>query len=135
MKAIDVESVVGEQTALIVLKETGVKYTAQTGGIGCYHPESEGYVISLGSFMQDFDTCVYGCFYIHLDIESQERLMKAVNRYCETNAPIGRVIRFDESRISEAMEGWIPVILKGSLMFPDINFNGEKGFIHNFNCD
>lgn len=99
------------------------------------HPEAEGYLLSLGSFMQDFDTCEYGCLYIDRDVESQKKLRDAVNEYCEDNQPYGDLMRFDDSRILEALEGWIPVVLNGSLRFPEITFNGERGFIHNFNCD
>ena len=135
MTLIEIESVVGDDTGLVVLAPTGVNYTAQCGGMACMHPEVEGYLLSLGSFMQDFDTCEYGCLYIDRKIESQKKLRDAVNEYCEVNKPYGDLIQFDDSRMSEAMEGWIPVVLNGSLRFPEITFNGEKGFIHNFNCD
>ena len=135
MTLIEIESVVGDDTGLVVLAPTGIKYTAQCGGMACMHPEAEGYLLSLGSFMQDFDTCEYGCLYIDRNVESQKKLRDAVNEYCEDNQPYGELIRFDDSRMSEVMEGWIPVVLNGSLRFPEITFNGEKGFIHNFNCD
>lgn len=136
MEAIEVESVVGEdQTALIVLKNTGVTYTAQCGGLACMHPKAEGYVISLGTFMQDFDTCEYGCCYIDQDEGHQNELMEAVNAYCNNELPIHRMIRFDESRKSEALEGWIPVILNGHLRYQGVTFENDRGFIHNFNCD
>jgi hypothetical protein len=135
MKAIEIESVVCDGTALIVLHPTGIKYTAQCGGMGCTHPEAEGYVFGLGKFMQDFDTCEFGCHYMDRDVKYRNALRDAVNQYCQDNPPFGNWIRFDDSRINEAQEGWIPVVLNGSFGFPEITFNGERGFIHNFNCD
>ena len=134
---IEVESVVGEDsTALIVLHATGVIYTAQCGGMACTHPKAEGYVLSLGSFMQDFDTCQYGCLYIDRDEKHQRELMAAVNKYCNMdNSSLGKVIRFDESSISQAQEGWIPVILNGHWPYHNVTFDNDSGFIHNLNCD
>jgi len=54
---IGVEAVMSEETPLIILKETGILYTAQCGGIGCTHPQADGYVLGLGKFAQDFDDC------------------------------------------------------------------------------
>jgi hypothetical protein len=137
MKAIETDAVVGEGcTALIILKDTGVKYTAQCGGTGCTHPEAEGYLLGLGDFMQDFDTCEYGCNYMDRDVKYQYELMNAVNEYCEKNGgALGDAIRFDESRITEAQEGWMPVILNGVWPYHNVIFQNDKGFIHNFNCD
>lgn len=136
MTLIEIESVVGDNTALVVLAPTGVKYTAQCGGMACTHPEAEGYLLNLGGFMQDFDTCEYGCLYIDRDERHQKELRNATNEYCEDDDSIwGDVMRFDDSRITDAQEGWIPVTLNGSLRFPEITFNNDRGWVHNFNCD
>lgn len=137
MISIDVDAVVGyHSTALIVCASTGIFYEAQCGGMACTHPKAEGYVISLGDFMQDFDTCEFGCFDMDQDPLNRIELMEAANKYCASGeSSFHKAIRFDYDRIEEAQEGWIPVKLNGKFRFPEIEFVNEIGFIHNFNCD
>jgi hypothetical protein len=62
--------------------------------------------------------------------------MEAFNAYCVSEGgPLGNAIRFDESRISEAQEGWIPVVLNGKWPYHNVTFENDRGFLHNWNCD
>lgn len=137
-KVIDIEYVVGEdQTALIVLEKTGVFYTAQCGGLGCTHPEAEGFVINVGRFASSFDTCKYGCSYLDMPecAEDRKTLAADFDNYAKEETKSWRwKIAFDWSRIDETQEGWIPVLLNGKVedMF---EFENSPGFIHNGNCD
>lgn len=129
--------VTGNLTALIILKRTGVHYSAQCGGIGCTHPTVEGFVFAIGEFAQDFDDCSFGCHYISGDHDVQMKLGSAFDAYCVEKCKDWRwQIRFDFERVAEVQEGWIPVICNGVVdQFYDFALINAKGFIHNGNCD
>jgi len=139
-KIVSLERVVGwDDTALVLLKKTGVWYTAQCGGVSCTHPHAEGYAISIRDFAQDFDDCSYGCQYIgHKDnSEARMKLGKDFDTYCREKTKSWKwSIRFDFERVEETQEGWLPVIVNGMVDdFDDFIFENERGFIHNGNCD
>lgn len=134
--SIGVDSVLYDSTPLIILRETGIFYTAQCGGVSCTHPTAEGFVVSLGNFAQDFNDCAFGCQYISRDPVAQLKLAKAFDEYCIKEMQGMRFeIRFDFERINELQEGWIPVIINGFLSDCDVEFSNAKGIIHNGNCD
>lgn len=139
MIVIDVDHVVNDNTALIVLENTGVYYTAQCGGIGCSHPRAEGFVLQIGEFAQDFDDCSYGCSYLNLPSYKgqREKLANDFDLYCQEQTRSWRwKIRFDFDRLDEIQEGWLPVIINGVLdEFEGTKFNNQKAIIHNGNCD
>lgn len=129
---IDVDRV-SDGTALIIAFPTGVTYTAQCGGIGCYHPTCEGFVLSLGSFMQNFDDCSYGCHHIQdLSEEEKKKLAKDIDHaILKESGNWSMKILFDYDRINQLMEGWWPVVINGL-----DDWGGTlRGFIHTGNCD
>lgn len=116
--AIALDRVVSEgETAIIVTAPTGIKYTAQCGGIGCTHPEAEGFVFSLGSFAQDFDQCALGCVYLHgMDREVKEEFASKFNQYVNDYVSANQThftMCFDFDNIDLLQEGWIPVVFVG----------------------
>jgi len=131
-----------QQTIGIVLSETGVKYTAQCGGVGCWHPVAEGFAIFFGDFAQDFDDCKFGCHTIGYPENKQARsklglaFQEYCNDYLKKNKNLKYSIHFDFSEINETIEGWIPAIITG--MFDEWNecyFDNCKIIIHAGNCD
>lgn len=136
---IDVDDVVDEYTALIVLAKTGIKYTAQCGGMGCTHPEAEGFVLPLAEFAQDFDDCSYGCWNLQYPEFEENRNNLAIdfNTYCRIKLKKYRWqhidIQFDMSRINQLQEGWIPVLMSGKYL--GIEFDNTQCIVHNGNCD
>lgn len=134
---VPIDSVCGESTPLIILKNTGVFYTAQCDGLNCSHLAAEGYVISIGNFAGDFDECSFGCSYISQDLEVQMKLGDAFDLYCIERCDGWRwKIRFDFERVKEVREGWIPVICNGTVDdFYDFELVNAKGIIHSGNCD
>lgn len=128
-----------DDTALIVLAPTGISYTAQCDGLACSHPEAEGFVLNVGEFASDFDTCKYGCADLSRPDgeEMRQKLAEDFDKYAKEETAYWRYkIRFDWSRIDQTMEGWIPVLLNGKLdAFLDFEFKDAPGFIHNGNCD
>ena len=134
---ISVDEVTHDITPLIILKHTGVFYTAQCGGMECQHPQAEGFVIGIGMFAQDFDDCSFGCQHIHHEPKRQKKLAEAFDAYCRERTKNWRwKIRADFERTHEFMEGWLPVIVDG--MFDDFYrtyFDNLRGIIHTGNCD
>lgn len=124
---------VTENTALIVLRHTGVKYDVQVGGMICNHPNPEGFVIDLGNFLEYFDSCPYGCSWLDQQPDKQLELGKDLDAIlrAETDKWTYQV-RFDFTRVKETQEGYFPVVITGKLDGQDFN---EKGFIYNGNCD
>lgn len=128
-----VDSIVSDGTVLIVSYPTGILYTAQCGGIGCRHPECEGFVLSLGSFASDFDDCSYGCHHIE-DLDSEDKLKLARdidNVLISESAKYRYHIGFDFDRINQLMEGWWPVTIHKLDDWEGV----LRGFLHIGNCD
>lgn len=135
---LDVEMVVGHNTALLIQYPTRIKYEVQAGGIGCTHPTCEGFCLNIGSLGQDFDDCSYGCYWIDDNKEIQKKLANDLEKYLEINTKYWRYqISFDYDRLDELQEGWWPVIVigeidGGSIATKNVNW---KGYIHTGNCD
>ena len=133
---IDIENVVGENTAVIVLHPTGVLYSAQCDGLACSQAEAEGYVLPFGDFGQDFGDCGFGCHHLSRPEFAEERkeLAEAINemavKYCESYAC---KFTFDYLRIDELKEGWWPMLLSGT--FFGIKYNNQPVIVCAGNCD
>jgi hypothetical protein len=127
---------VTEGTVLILSHPTGVKYEAQCMGVGCWHPQYEGFVLSLGTFMRDFDDCSYGCYHIQDMPESQRKLADDLNKeFLEKTSKWRYQITFDYDRLVDLMEGWWPVIVSGKIDDWNKTEGTFKGIIHTGNCD
>ena len=135
---LDVEMVVGENTALLISYPTKINYEVQAGGLGCTHPTCEGFCLSVGNLGQDFDDCSYGCHHIDQDEDLQKKLAKALEQYLEERTKGWRYqILFDYDRLNELQEGWWPVVVIGKInggILPTDKVNW-KGYVHTGNCD
>lgn len=133
---IDVDNVTGEYPSLIVEWPTGIKYTAQTGGIGCDHPVCEGFVMGLPQLFEKFDDCSYGCHHLWEMEDARIKLADDLDIFFKDNHY--DYLQIDRSRLKDLTEGWWPVIISREL--GDHFMNGThpgpfKGFIHTGNCD
>lgn len=125
-----------ESSALILEHKTGVYYTAQCDGIGCSHPAYEGILLDFGSSFEEFDDCDFGCNHIS-DADNHEGRLKLAAEldkiFKEHHQKLTYKISFDYDRINDLMEGWWPIIFKGSYF--DVDYGERKGIIHTGNCD
>lgn len=139
---LDASEIVGEdQIPLILLAPTGIVYTAQCGGVGCTHPEAEGFVIGLrANFEQEINDCTYGCAHLSDQDEGGRKLREKLARdlhffLFEASSDWNFKIEFDFERIDLLQEGWWPVVVIGEFdKFYGTHLN-HKGFIHIGNCD
>jgi hypothetical protein len=128
--AIDLDSFEADDL-VIVLKKTGVIYTAQTGGLCCNHPTAEGYVLRSGNLAPSICHCIC-CSRLGI-VQLVEHVQAAINRYIAENK-LSVQIKFDYERINEFQEGWWPLLVKGKYF--DIPFNDwTKIIYHSGNCD
>lgn len=129
---INVNDFYDEVAVLIVKAKTGVVYSAQTGGLGCHHPECEGFYMPLWNL--EFDDCSFGCANIQYDLMLQQRLAIELSDFFERKFNNLKFdVYFDDKRISELQEGWWPVIIMGEIYGnKDVYW---EGYIHNGNCD
>jgi hypothetical protein len=122
------------ESAVIVCHPTGVKYTAQAGGVGCTHPSAEGFLL----IMQDFDIndCSFGCYCLNRLPDQREKLANLIHEMLIKSTKGGRKeLEFDFSRVDDLQEGWWPVKIKASFGYlGDEPFRGI-GWLHNGNCD
>lgn len=117
---------------LIVKHNTGIFYTAQVDGMGCRHPECEGFLLEIGNF--DFDDCKYGCHYISTDESLRLKLANDLDVFLKSKTEHWMFnLSFDFDNINQLMEGWWPVVLTGD--YQDNKNVNWKGFIHIGNCD
>lgn len=127
---IDVDSILPDRPALIICLPTGIKYTAQTGGIGCDHPEAEGILLSLSPVLEDFDDCSYGCSHLwEMEVARLKLADDLDTFFIDKNY---NHIKIDRERLTELAEGWWPVIYSLSMGGVPGPF---KGYIHTGNCD
>lgn len=124
------------QTALIILRPTGVFYTAQTGGVGCDHPKAEGILLPMPEWMQEFDDCSYGCQHLWQDEAARTRLADDLDAFFAFKRH--DFIQIDRDRLRELSEGWWPVIYNAPI--GDSFVQGQepgpfKGYIYTGNCD
>lgn len=135
---LDVDNLFPNSVGIIVLAKTGVWYTNQSDGIGCSHPEAEGYLLrycELNDFV--FDDCSYGCHHISRDTELQEKLAEGIDKYFKSANWPNINLKFDYWRISQTMENWIPVIVnyKGDI-YNEVTLNNAPGILTGMgNCD
>jgi hypothetical protein len=134
---IDIEEVMPEDmTALVLMHPTGLYYTAQVGGVGCAHPEVEGFVLPAYRLCAELDTCEYGCHYISEDIEAQKRLARdfdiLAKEYCKR---LTFKVRFDYDRIEQTQEAFVPIIFEGTHSGITTEITTFKGFWVSGNCD
>lgn len=121
---------------LCINAPTGIFYTAQCGGLGCYHPEIEGFCIALPQAdFSSIDTCNHsgGCYEINEDNPRSIELANLVDRQLKLsncNVRYGFSLSFDFGRMELFMEAWIPVTISGG------QYDGMTGFLFtNNNCD
>ena len=134
---IDIEEVMPEeQTVLLLIHPTGLHYTAQVGGIGCSHPEIEGFVLPAYNLCAKLDTCSYGCCYISEDKDAQKNLAKdfdaLAQEYCKD---LTFKVRFDYERIEHTEEAFIPIIFEGRHCALTTKITKFRGFWVSGNCD
>ena len=141
---IDVDDIVREETALIVLLENGITYTAQCGGVGCTHPTAIGFVLPLGRIGEAIDDCSFGCASLSeynykrgKMIQQRNALADLIDTHLKEHTKSWRFsLSFDYSRINELQEGWWPVIINGVYDdFHGTTFVHHPGIIHVGNCD
>ena len=141
---------------LIICRNTGIYYTAQTGGMLCNHPVAEGFAIPL-IFEPDYDDCKENCWIsnnhgdevsgggIALRKDSALKLNEELKKYKGFDI---KNIEFDFDRINEFTEGWWPVkfdrhiktITMSDWRFKDGNeaeqvYEKNNGYMHCGNCD
>ncbi len=130
---IDTEDLYGHQTVFLVKYPTGVFYTVQVGGMACLQEKVEGFVIPLGEFFSEFNTCLYGCDNILGNTEIQEKLAYDIDVFLKEHTRFWSYqLFFDYGRIKELKEGFIPVIAIGNILG---NNTVLFGYLHNGNCD
>lgn len=143
---IDVRDVIPDHlTALVVSHPTGVWYEVQAGGMACMHPECEGFVVSLGEFMMDFNDCKGLCGILGIEETDPDMVRQSLHRQMEIGQKIDKAlreytavsIRFDFERVNELMEGWWPVLVTGNLNSIMVEKESRDwiGYIHTNNCD
>lgn len=124
--------------ALVIQVPTGVKYTAQCGGMSCTHPNAEGVYLPMWDIAPDIDDCKEGCSDLtkspkfdrpDLRMALADLIQAALNK--PTN--FGFQLCFDYSRIDDLKEGWWPLRIKGKI-------HGIEGLdhaciYHRSNCD
>jgi len=89
-----------DQVAVLILKPTGQRYTAQTHGVSCQHPEAEG---QLFRFTVSAPIPHVGCFGEFIEAEVQD-----VREWLTAHLPF---VEIDDTRLGDADygEAWLPV--------------------------
>jgi Family of unknown function (DUF6210) len=108
---------------LIVKAATNVIYTNQTGGIECWHPEVEGFLVPLRTHLglRELNALRSLCSDCDdgIDSETADELESVL-------AGFGfKGIRVDRSKLTESWESWIHVILSGELGL-DVPLEGPR---------
>lgn len=94
---------------IVVLWKTGVLYSAQCGGIGCSHPEVEGfYLANVPEPLDMIDDCALGCCGLSNDLVLKKKAANIIDEYLKSdNVPY--VDSFDYDNIGLFEEGIWPV--------------------------
>lgn len=122
------------ESAVIVCYPTGVRYTAQAGGIGCTHPSAEGFLLIMQDF--DIDDCSFGCSNLDRLPGKRLKLANFINGVLIKETKGGKKeLEFDFSRVDELQEGWWPVKIKANFGYWDNEPFEGIGWLHNGNCD
>jgi hypothetical protein len=94
---------------LIIKAPTGVRYSNQSGGLACEHPEIEGFLVPLRTRAGRSEiTTLAGMFrgaWHRLDDGRADALDSALRRHGISS------IRVDRSMLSESREAWVHVIV------------------------
>jgi hypothetical protein len=94
---------------LIIKAPTGVRYSNQSGGYACEHPETEGFFVPLRTRAGRSElTTLAGMFrgkWNRLDDVRADSVDGALRRHGITS------IRVDRSMLSESREAWVHVIV------------------------
>lgn len=124
----------------IVCHPTGIIWTTQVGGHACYHPEIEGFVLTIfDNGPARIDDCEWGCFGHKTDDEYCESYGQAIDEFLSKsiNESLGNYAKykFDYDRKNEVMEGWWPVLVEftGCIILQETKV--FKGYLHMGNCD
>ncbi len=124
------------EAVLIISAPTGIFYTAQSGGMSCLHPESEGFAISLfNPVSKIIDDHEYGCSQLQVDANLRKKLADDLDKglLIETER-YGFSLRFDYDRIESLMEGWWPVVVTGKIAHINTELN-HQAYLVTGNCD
>lgn len=134
---------------IVVEEKTGIKYTAQVGGLSCLHKEVEGFLLHLPVY--DCDPCVMEVVRETLSMEWEyegkrftccegchgetvsENYLKVIQSSIDDLIQRGYLAKdykiiIDKSRIAESTEAWIPILL-------DFKTLKSIGWLHLENCD
>ncbi len=137
MLTIDAELLFEDNWPLIIEADTGIKYTVQAGGIGCTHPECEGFAIAIGAMIGVPDDCSYGCQYIPDDPEAVFKLSRDIDNYLkEYTKDWSFHLSFNYNKLIFLQEGWWPVKIRG--IIPSCESAGNvdwAGYLSPGNCD
>lgn len=115
---------------LILSGPTGVTYSNQTGGYACHHPRIEGFIVP---FLSDniSEPPHVGCWG---PIEARD--VPAIASWISSEIPW---LRLDDTRLSEAEEGWWPVVVirhdANIRLSDDMDLVGKRGILTTENCD
>lgn len=94
---------------LIIKAPTGVRYSNQSGGFACEHPETEGFFVPLRTLAGRSELATLaGMFrgaWNRLDDARADAVDGALRRHGITS------IRVDRSMLSESREAWVHVIV------------------------
>lgn len=115
---------------LIVSEKTGIRFTTQTGGMCCNHPEAEGFYVPFNGawhnqFTDEMHKLVCDMYLKGADWDKVDELLK------------GYHLRVDRSKAEEAQEAWIPVIIGNEYgeFDPLYRCGGMRAWLIYGNCD
>lgn len=110
----------GDALGLIVPATTGIKYSNQTGGTACDHPEVEGFYVPLPSgwhtkpeVMQDVDgrwEDPEHILFINNSTASEtdpSRIARLVQQWLDANYPLSEFFEVDPEKLTKTQEAWI----------------------------
>ena len=92
---------------LIIKASTGVRYTSQTAGFACEHPEAEGFLVPLRTKIGRPEiAALFGLFrgaWNSLNATQADQLDAALHRHGFSS------VRVDRSLLAESKEAWVHV--------------------------
>lgn len=117
---------------LIIKSDSGVHYTNQTGGIGCYHPMVEGVLTMVGDGVGEADDILrkleqYTLNFMELTGENADQIDNFLRDDRSTY-----FIRVDREMLKESMEAWIHVIVDEPQFYKDMPGKHVDGHIFGF---
>jgi hypothetical protein len=105
----------GPGLGLILLGESGVLYTNQTGGYACLHPAAEGWYVPLVDSRYDQDAALKAYFggppwngacatgITNADADFVDRLLQS--------SSVSAFLRVDRERLTNSHEAWLHVVI------------------------